>query len=158
MPATWPVIRLTRPSTLPRISAFMFNTYTPYRYMSNQWREVPPSPSASTGLGKCKRTCPGLSALARRAKEEGTRRKPSTKCWRTYAKKTRPSRQGRSKPSAFGPRSSASPSSDRSSRSSFVGLSTADRPGRVVYENFFPVRQLPMCVNLRRRKATRKGT
>jgi hypothetical protein len=34
---------------------------------------------------------------------------------------------GTSKPSAFGPRSSASPSSDRSSR---------PRPGRVAYENF----------------------
>jgi hypothetical protein len=70
--------------------------------------------------------------------------------------KTRPSRQGRSKRSAFGPRSSASQSSDRSSRSSFVPpslrygaafslrarrsskseggiLTMADKPGRVPY-------------------------
>src|ERR1700751_2001608 len=48
------------------------------------------------------------------------------------AKKTCPSRKRRSKRSAFGlARRSATASIDRSSRSSFVILTTADRPGRI---------------------------
>jgi hypothetical protein len=47
-------------------------------------------------------------------------------------KKTRPSRKGRSKRPAFGlARRSAIASVGQSSRSSFVILTTADRPGRI---------------------------